>query len=485
MVPVKCSAVGISYRDANCFLDQLETEKTEVHGIVVMRHGSTAFEGYWAPYGPGVIHGDQSLTKTVTGIALGAAIHEGLIRLDERLIDIFPEYRPLTEGKPYWDELQLRHIATMSAGMDTQPAPMRPGFVEGFFQTEIHHRPGTAYMYNSIACSMVGMCIKKRSGQGLLDYLSDRVFRKIGIDPGHLMWHRHPDGIENGSGGFVSTTRDNALLMELYRRGGVWNDERILDADWVDFALRVQNPHVGGDALYGGMMWIRQHTASADGAMGQWSILFPEKDTVVSITQTITDPKVDARVRQHIEDFVLGLSDHEVPWTEEEEAAFTQRLARLCIPHPECRENASAVKALCGRTLRVADGSTHFFADDLNIFDLAYVNPVRSFCFERQGDDLVVNIDSEQGRAAVPVALRGYRPVFDVPPLGPNPARTSSVTGFFPDDHTLVMEVRWLESCRVHFITVCWNEEGADITTSRVPVGGFDVPDETVHALWC
>lgn len=481
---IHCSSVGISYRDANSFLDKLEALGTEIHALMIQRHGKTAIEGYWAPYAPGVIHGCQSLSKTVTGIALGAALHEGILGLDELLVDIFPEYRHLTQGRPYWDELKVKHIATMSAGMDTQPSVVSPDWVEDFFKTDIHHKPGTAYMYHSIGCSMVGMCIRKRSGKGMMDYLGEKVLRKMGVDPDSLMWHKHANGLENGSGGFVSTVRVNALLMELYRQGGVWQGERLLDENWVKFALQVQNPHVGGEALYGGMIWVRERCFVADGAMGQWGMLFPKEDVVIAINQTISAPDVDNLVRNAVYDFVSSIRDEEVPWTPEEERSFANRLSRLSIPQPVCQENPAALKALCGRTLTVKDGNAHFFADDLNIFDLAYVNLVRSFRFEAAGGDMKVHLESEQGSACCTVALRGYRPVCDVPPLGPNPVRTASVTGYFPDDHTLVMEVRWLESCRIHIVTIRWDEEGADMTTSRIPVGGFDVPDETTRAIW-
>ena len=54
--------VGVSYGDANRLLDAIEASGTEPHALLVMRHGIPAFEGCWAPYGPGIIHGDQSLT---------------------------------------------------------------------------------------------------------------------------------------------------------------------------------------------------------------------------------------------------------------------------------------------------------------------------------------------------------------------------------------------------------------------------------------
>ena len=475
--------VGVSYGDANRLLDALEGLGTEPHALLVMRHGQPVFEGYWAPYGPGVIHGDQSLTKTVTGIALGAAITEGILSLEDRLIDLFPEYASHAAGRPWWDELKVRHIATMAAGMERQPPVTAENWIEGFFQMDIVHQPGTAFYYNSIACSMVGACIRKRTGLGLLDFLKPRVFDKIGVDAAHLRWHRHADGLENGSGGLMSTVRDNALFMELYRRGGVWEGERILCREWVDFALQVQNPHTSG-ATYGGMMWMYPGYMMADGAMGQWSMLFPEKDAVISIQQTISTPGLDVKVREALAGFAFAMADAPVPWTEEETARFTRRLRCLSLPAPAYGENRSALMALNGRSLAVTQGAARFFADDLTIFQSSYAAPVDGFSFEERNGDLLLGVTARGKTVFCPVGMKGYRTVCDIPPVSSNPARMASVTGCFTDESTLCLEIRWLETCRIHRLTFRFDHTGADITTVRVPVGGFDVPDETARATW-
>ena len=80
--------------------------------------------------------------------------------------------------------------------------------------------------------------------------------------------------------------------------------------------------------------------------------------------------------------------------------------------------------------------------------------------------------------------MKGNRTVCDIAPVSNNPARMASVTGCFPDASTLCLEIRWLETCRIHRLTFRFDEAGADIITTRVPVGGFDVPDESARAAW-
>ena len=82
-------AVGLRSEDIEWLLDELESGFTEMHGLMIMRHGKVCAEGWWAPYGPGVRHGLQSLSKTYAATAVGIACTEGLLHLDDKVIDIF------------------------------------------------------------------------------------------------------------------------------------------------------------------------------------------------------------------------------------------------------------------------------------------------------------------------------------------------------------------------------------------------------------
>ena len=84
-------SVGLRSGDILEFIDALEHSETEMHGLMIMRHGKVCAEGWWAPFAPNLRHGLQSHTKTYAATAVGIAYTEGILRLDERLIDIFPE----------------------------------------------------------------------------------------------------------------------------------------------------------------------------------------------------------------------------------------------------------------------------------------------------------------------------------------------------------------------------------------------------------
>ena len=86
--------VGVSSKAISELLDDFERSGIELHSIMILRHGKVAFETWRDPYAPDIPHTMYSVSKSFASIATGFAIDEGLLTLDTKVIDIFPEYRP-------------------------------------------------------------------------------------------------------------------------------------------------------------------------------------------------------------------------------------------------------------------------------------------------------------------------------------------------------------------------------------------------------
>src|SRR5437870_11550367 len=85
------AASGTSSRAIAILLDRLEAESIECHSIMVVRHGQVVAEGWWAPYSAERPHLLYSLTKSFTSMAVGLAIADGLLSLDDRVVDVLPD----------------------------------------------------------------------------------------------------------------------------------------------------------------------------------------------------------------------------------------------------------------------------------------------------------------------------------------------------------------------------------------------------------
>ncbi|HEX2946803.1 MAG TPA: serine hydrolase [Clostridia bacterium] len=485
---VSPESLGISSRSILKFVRDLEESGTEMHGFMILRHGRIAAKGWWNPFAPGLIHGSQSLTKTVTGAAYGIAEKEGILNLEVRLIDIFPEYAGETSG-PYWDQLKMRHILTMSAGMVSQPDVTDPDWKRNFFHMEIVHKPGTSFFYNSIACSMVGACITRKTGLGLREYLTPRLFHKIGIDGSVIRWYRHGDGSENGSGGIVTTTEDNARLMQLFLQGGTWEGEQIISENWARTAVKLQNdqfrltfPDVPQDQGYGGMMWIRGGNFYADGAMGQLAVGFPEQDMVISLNQTISSPDADRKMKAVLFGFGSKVYGAALPDDAEGLAELERKCACLALPAPACSPDSPAIPFVNGRRCRIKDGHAAFFAEDIAIFNRGYHDEVYAFSFLFSQRLLKLTVESESGMHTVLAGLDGRR--FTNHAEGNIPVTEALLSAYWKDADTLSLEIRWLESCRSRSLSFRFESDGVHIVSELKPVGGFDIPPMEAFAVW-
>ncbi|MBP5305531.1 MAG: serine hydrolase, partial [Lachnospiraceae bacterium] len=177
---VSPESVGIPSGSIEKLIDKLEEGWTEPHGLMIMRDSKVCAEGWWSPYAPGIRHGLQSHTKTYAATAVGIAYTEGLVDLEERVIDIFPDLAPADPSENL-KKLKVKHVLAMSNGMDKMPMGGKD-WIRDFLATPVEHEPGTCFMYNSTGSSLLAAIVKKKSGQGMIEYLRTLLFDKIGID---------------------------------------------------------------------------------------------------------------------------------------------------------------------------------------------------------------------------------------------------------------------------------------------------------------
>ena len=358
-------SVGISSKGLQTFLDKLESGYTEMHGLMIMRHGKVCCEGWWAPFAPGLHHMCNSLTKSYMGTAIGLCYTEGLLKLSDRLVDIFPEYMP-ENPSPWFDELTVRSVLCMGTGMTTFPS-MEGNWVKNFIAVPLTYRPGTAYFYNSVGSTFLGKIVEKLTGKNVYDYLAEKLFVKIGIDPENIDHGIAPEGKDMWAWRTVSTTEDNLRLMKLYADGGVWEGERLLAEDYVKLATTNQNDSASEKGVnpgawdnyvgYGFQIWMCRHPGAyrADGAGGQFSIVIPDKDMIVSINENaFGGPQ---KTLDHVWEYLLpAVSDGVLPEDPEACGALRRRLTHLAVTAPEFAPYAARKATASGTYVMQAEG---------------------------------------------------------------------------------------------------------------------------------
>ena len=297
------------------YLQAVTDSAVNMHSVMVLQHGKVLAEKQIAP---DTAHIMNSVSKTFTATAVGFAISEGLLHLDDRIVDLFPESLP-EHVSDTLSRVTLRHLLTMNSGHGKDPTyatrVQDTDWIKGFMEWPQPYEPGTCYCYNSLGTYVLSAAVQKVTGQKVVDYLEPRLWKPLGIEK--PFWQESPAGINTGGWGLYLHTEDMARMGLCLLNGGKFCGRQVIPADWVKEMSANQVPSVGAGLNeqqmkeilavhpdlpfflpetsdwvqgYGYQMWRCRHNAfRADGANGQYILVLPEKDAVIVTTAHVQD----------------------------------------------------------------------------------------------------------------------------------------------------------------------------------------------------
>ncbi len=259
-----------------------QAEKLGVLGIMITRRGeefSHFFEG-------DIRRNIYSASKTFTSAAVGIALREGLLSLEERLVDVFADRIPAHPDENL-QRATVRDLLTMALGQEKAclMGPQRPLYQETDWvrmglSIPFVYEPGTHFVYNNLGPYLAGILVQERCGCDLLSYLEPRLLTPLGIRK--TVWEVDPQGRTFGAGGMMLCLSELHRLGLLYLQEGSWRGRQLLDPAWVRESSQKQVDN--GQEGYGYLIWRgRENSCRIDGKYCQWSIVFPERDAVLSL----------------------------------------------------------------------------------------------------------------------------------------------------------------------------------------------------------
>lgn len=286
-------AQGVAAGAVAEFISTLDQKIEGMHGVMVLRHGQVIAEGWWAPYDAEHNHVLYSLSKSFTSTAVGFAVAEGKLSIDDPVLKFFPEDAPANPSENL-RAMRVRDLLMMSTGhQDEPPTGAEEVSAKSFLAQPVPHLPGTHFKYNTAATFMQSAIAQKVTGQTVLDYLRPRLFAPLGIE--HPVWDANFQGISLGGYGLRVRTEDIAKFGQLYLQKGQWQGKQLLPAEWVAQATGKQtsngsNPTSDWNQGYGFQFWrCRNNAYRGDGAFGQYCVVLPDQDAVVAINSGVKD----------------------------------------------------------------------------------------------------------------------------------------------------------------------------------------------------
>ena len=292
-------AQGIASADLLAFIQAADEQIDTMNSFMLVRHGQIVAAGWWGPYQAQTPHVLYSLSKSFTSTAVGLAIAEGKLSLDDEVLKFFPEDAP-AEPSANLRLMRVRDLLRMATGNQTeapilqdQPGMKKEPWTRKFLAHPVPFKPGTHFLYNSPGTYMLSAIVQKVTGMTVLDYLRPRLFEPLGFkDPN---WVASPQGISAGAYGLSVRTEEIARFGQLYLQKGMWKGRQLIPRAWVEEATALQtangsSPKSDWDQGYGYQFWRCRHNAyRGDGAFGQYCIVLPEFDAVVAITSGVRD----------------------------------------------------------------------------------------------------------------------------------------------------------------------------------------------------
>lgn len=350
-------SVGVDPAAIAAFLDGVEENVGGLHSLMLLRHGKVAAEGWWAPYAPRHPHMLYSLSKSFTSTALGLAVSEGKLTVDDRVISFFPELLPASIS-PNLKAMRVRHLLSMSTGHDKDATgPSRQAgdgnWARAFLALPVEHQPGSKFVYNSAATYMLSAIVQKLSGNTVLEYLTPRLFEPLGIEG--PTWESCPRGINTGGWGLNVKTEDIARFGQLYLQKGKWGDRQLVAETWVNEATSKHvsngdNPASDWAQGYGYQFWRCRHGGyRGDGAFGQYCVVLPEQDAVLAITSGIGNMQSVLNVAW--ERLLPGMKSSVSGGSAS--ASLSQRLGALAIKAPEGSPTSLTAARVSGKLFRM------------------------------------------------------------------------------------------------------------------------------------
>jgi CubicO group peptidase (beta-lactamase class C family) len=311
-------SVGLDGARLCAIAARLKELHANVHSVVIVRHGKLVFEQYFSgpderwdvaghyDFDATTKHDMRSASKSVISLLVGIAIDRKLIAsVDEPVVKFFPEYAAVKS--PGWDQVTLRHLLTMSSGMQwdenrgwNDPKNDEPHLgaerdpIRYILSKPIAKQPDALWTYNGGGTDLLGNVLERVSGKPLEAFAREALFGPMGITD--FEWRNYPgNGKVAPAVGLRIRPRDGAKIGQLVLNRGAWGGKPVVSPEWIEQSVRPRFQAIGyfsGLFFYGRQWWLGRSIVretevkwiAAMGSGGQRIFIVPDRDLVVMTT---------------------------------------------------------------------------------------------------------------------------------------------------------------------------------------------------------
>lgn len=278
-----------------------DTPEQDTLSLIVVHDGEIILERY----APGIEMSTRTRTwstaKSIAATLIGMLVDDGRMALDEPLgFGWYPENRsPETDPR---NAITLRHVLNMSSGLETidnggMEYATGSGLsywagassVTGARSRALIREPGSYWDYENYDTLLGVYAMKQALGgeKAYAEFPRKALLDRIGMRNTLVSTDRFGDFILSSQ--VYTNARDLARFGLLYLQGGVWDGERLISEDWIEFSSTPAPATVGRGGMYGGQWWlvpegrsdVPSDAYSTNGNRGQYTVVVPSHNVVI------------------------------------------------------------------------------------------------------------------------------------------------------------------------------------------------------------
>ena len=278
-----------------------ESEYQVTTALLIVQGGRIIHERYAPGFDVSTRTRTWSTAKSIAVTLIGMLVDQGRLSLDAPLgFEWLPRVRsPETDPR---NAITLRHVLNMSSGLDpvdNNGLEYATGSglaywagassVEGALRRALIREPGTYWDYENYdtLLGVLAMKLALGGGQAYLEFPRKALLDRIGMRNTLIGTDRFGDFILSSQ--VYTNARDLARFGMLYLQGGVWNGERLLSEEWIEFVRTPAPATRERGNMYGGQWWlvpdgrtdVPKDAYSTAGNRGQFVVIVPSHDLVI------------------------------------------------------------------------------------------------------------------------------------------------------------------------------------------------------------
>lgn len=294
---------------------ELESEsRASVHSLMIMKDGEIILDVSAPGYGTDTWHLAHSMSKTVTGMAIGILYDEGRISLDTPAISFFEEITPKTEEHK---KITIRDLLSMRSGVAFAELGVvtEEKWCEAFFSSKLTSEIGTEFSYNSMNSYILGKIITRITDTPLDEFVAERIFAPLGIL--NYFWEKSPEGDSKGGFGLYLSVESFTKLGMLILGSGCYLGKRIISDEYMHAMCSPVSdaPDSVGGFDYGLHIWVSPDGEQIlfNGMLGQNVWIYPEKNIVATVSAGNNELFSDSPALNIIRKHLMSISENHTP----------------------------------------------------------------------------------------------------------------------------------------------------------------------------